>query len=255
MAGHSHSANIKFRKDRVNAAKAKVFSKCARMITVAAKLGGPDPDANSRLRLAIEKARMVSMPKDNIERAVKKGAGGTDVGDYEEILYEGYGPCGVAIMLEVLTDNRNRTAPEVRKLFEKGGGNLGSTGAVAWMFERKAVFAIDPESSSSEEALMEQALEAGAEDLVAIGNGAFEIRCDPSDFVAVRAALEASSTPIQGGEVRYLASNQVALENADDARRVLKLIESLEDHDDIQNAFANYTLSDEVVAALDEDTK
>ncbi len=250
MAGHSHSANIKFRKDRVDSKRAKVFSKASRLITVAAKLGGPDPDANARLRLAIDKARMVSMPKDNIERAIKKGAGGGDDGDYEEILYEGYGPCGVAIMLEAMTDNRNRTAPELRKLFEKGGGNLGTTGAVAWMFGRKAVFAVDPEASAEEDALMEMALEAGAEDLLSLGEGNFEIRCEPSDFESVRKALDDAGAPIQGGEVRYIASNEVALESVDDARKVLKLMDALEDHDDVQNAFANYTISDEIATQL-----
>ncbi|MCA8944421.1 MAG: YebC/PmpR family DNA-binding transcriptional regulator [Planctomycetes bacterium] len=254
MAGHSHSANIKHRKGRVDAARAKVFSKLARMVTVAAKLGGPDPDANARLRLAIDKARMASMPKDNIERAIKKGAGGMDVGDYEEILYEGYGPCGVAIMLEALTDNRNRTAPELRKEFERGGGNLGATGAVAWMFERKGVIAVDPESGADEDAILEAALLAGAEDLVNLGDGAFEIRCQAGDLETVRAALDAGPIAVQGGEVRYLPSNQVVLENVDDARKVLKLVESLDDHDDVQSVYANYTISDDIAAQLEQES-
>lgn len=253
MAGHSHSANIKHRKGRVDAARAKVFSKCARNITVAAKLGGGDPDANPRLRLAVDKARMVSMPKDNIERAIKKGLGGTDVGDYEEILYEGYGPCGVAIMLEALTDNRNRTAPELRKEFERGGGNLGSTGAVAWMFERKGVFAVPADSGVDEDSLLEAALEAGAEDLVKQADGGFEIRCEVGEFEAVRTAIDARGLSIQGGEVRYLPSNEVDLENVEDARRVLKLIDRLDDHDDVQAVFANYKISDEIAAVLEKD--
>ena len=250
MAGHSHSANIKYRKDRVDSARAKVFSKCARVITVAAKLGGGDPDANARLRLAIEKARMVSMPKDNIERAIKKGVGGGDDGNYEEVLYEGYGPCGVAVMLEALTDNRNRTAPDVRKLFEKAGGNLGSTGSVAYMFERKGVFAMDPEAEIDEDKLLEIVLEVGAEDLVAVVPGVFEIRCAPTDFEAVRVGLESAKAPVQGGEVRYLPSNVVVLDDVEDARKVLRMIDAFDDNDDIQSTFANYSISDEVAAKL-----
>ena len=251
MAGHSHSANVKHRKDRVNAAKAKVFSKCARMITVAARLGGPDPDANARLRLAIDKARMASMPKDNIERAVKKGAGGGEGENYEEVLYEGYAPCGVAVMLECLTDNRNRTAPEVRKLFEKHGGKLGSTGEASRMFERKGVFVVPADAGADEDQLMEAVLESGAEDLVSLGDGGgFEIQCQPTDFDDVRTGLETAKVPIQGGEVRYLATMEIELDNLDDARKVVRLFELLEDHDDVQSAFANFKVTDEVAKQL-----
>ena len=254
MAGHSHSSNVKYRKDRVNAAKAKAFSKVARMITVAAKLGGGDPEANPRLRLAVDKARMVSMPKDNIERAIKKGTGDGDLGDYEEILYEGYGPFGVAILLEVLTDNRNRTAPEVRKLFDRSGGNLGSTGAVAWMFERKAVFPVDASAGAEEEQLMEMVLDVGAEDLAALGDGDFEIHAAPSDFESVRKALAAAEAPVHGGEVRYMPTNEVDLSTADEARKLLNLIDALEDLDDVQNTYSNFRISDEIAAHLEEDS-
>ena len=217
MAGHSHSANIRFRKDRVDAARAKIFSKMARMITVAAKLGGGDPDANSRLRLALDKARLANMPKDNIARAIKKGTGEGGTGTYEEILYEGYGPEGVAVMLEILTDNRNRTAPEIRKIFEKSGGKLGATGSVAYLFERKGRFIVDPEFELSEDTLLEATLEAGAQDLVNDG-GCFEILCTPADFSEVQAALEAAKIPLVSGEVAYVAGNHVAIEDSNKAR-------------------------------------
>jgi YebC/PmpR family DNA-binding regulatory protein len=252
MAGHSHSANIKYRKDRVNAAKAKVFSKIARMVTVAAKLGGGDPDANPRLRLAIEKARMVSMPKENIARAIKKGTGDGDVGDYEELMYEGYAAGGVAVMAEVLTDNRNRTAPEIRKAFEKNGGNLGTAGAVAWMFERKATFPVASDCALSEDQLMEIAIEAGAEDLLDEGDH-FEIRCDPSEFVDIREALERAEVPLDGGEVGYVPKTTAVVADIAEARKVARLLDALEEHDDVQNVFANFEFTDEVLADLAAD--
>jgi YebC/PmpR family DNA-binding regulatory protein len=249
MAGHSHSANVKYRKDRVNAAKAKVFSKIARMLTVAAKLGGGDPDANPRLRLAVDKARMVSMPKDSIERAINKGTGGGQVGDYEEFLYEGYGPSGVAVLLEIMTDNRNRTAPEIRRIFEKNGGKLGGSGEVAWMFERKALFAVEPSAELGEDQLVEIVLEAGAEDLVEAGE-AFEIRCAPGDFVSVREKLEHAGVPLAGAEVGYLPKTTAAIDDVADAQKVVRCIDALEEQDDVQNLYANFDFSDEVIAAL-----
>lgn len=249
MAGHSHSANIKYRKERVNAAKAKAFSKVARMITVAAKLGGGDPDANPRLRLAIDKARMVSMPKDNIERAIKKGTGDGDVGNYEEILYEGYAPGGVAVMLEILTDNRNRTAPEIRKIFERSGGNLGNSGSVAWMFERKAVLPVKKGDGVDEERLMEIAIEAGAEDLVDEVD-VFQIRCVPGDFETVRSALEEAGVAVEGGEIAYLPQNVTVVEDIEEARRIVKCLDLLEENDDVQMVYANHEFSDDVIEQL-----
>lgn len=251
MAGHSHSANIKFRKDRVDQARAKAFSKMARMITVAAKLGGGDPDSNPRLRLAVEKARLVNMTKDSIARAIKKGTGEGSEGNYEEVLYEGYGPGGVAILLEVLTDNRNRTAPEVRRIFEKAGGNLAANGSVAWMFERKAIFEVDPKAKLGEERLMEVALEAGADDLVTVGNG-FEIRSAPEQFSTVQTVLLKAKVPLAGSEVAYLPANHVLIEDVDLARRVVKLLDDLDDQDDVQEVYSNYRFSDQVAGALDE---
>ena len=249
MAGHSHSANIKHRKGRVDAARAKVFSKLARMVTVAAKLGGPDPDANARLRLAIDKARMASMPKDNIERAIKKGAGGMDVGDYEEILYEGYGPCGVAIMLEALTDNRNRTAPELRKEFERGGGNLGATGAVAWMFERKGVINLE-NGGFSEDELIEDCLEAGAEAYKVDGD-VIEVTCEVDDLEAAKQWFrENGKYRMQSSSVAMVAKDSVDITDASSGKQVFRLLELLDDNDDVQMVFSNWSMTDELMEQI-----
>ena len=249
MAGHSHSANVKHRKDRVNAAKAKVFSKIAKMIIVAAKLGGGDPDANPRLRLAVEKARAASMPKDNIARAIKRATGEQGGANYEETMYEGFAAGGVAVMVEILTDNRNRTAPEVRKIFERAGGNIGAGGSVSWMFERKGVFAVDPDAGQDEDKLMEAVLEAGAEDLVPM-NGLYEIHCEPGDLVPVKLALEEHGVKLSGAEVGYVPKNRVDITDLEVARNVLRLLEDLEDHDDVQGVHANYNFVAEVAEAL-----
>jgi len=249
MAGHSHSANIRFRKDRVDSVRAKIFSKMARMITVAAKLGGGDPDANARLRLALDKARLANMPKDNIERAIKKGTGEGDTGSYEEILYEGYGPHGVAVMLEILTDNRKRTAPEIRKVFDKAGGKLGATGSVAYMFERKGQFLVDPEAEVDEEQLLEIVLSAGGEDLIHSG-GVYEIRCEPADFSKVQAALEAAAVPLVRGEVAQIPGTLVQIDDVDAGRKVQRLLDALDDHEDVQAVYANPEYSDAVAEAI-----
>jgi YebC/PmpR family DNA-binding regulatory protein len=245
MAGHSHSANIRFRKDRVDAKRAKVFAKMARNITVAAKQGGGDPDANPRLRLAMDKARIANMPKDNIERAIKRGTGGGDQGDYEEICYEGYGPAGIAVMLEILTDNRHRTAPEIRKIFERAGGNLGASGSVAYLFQRKAVFVVKPEAGVSEERLLEITLETGGEDLVRMGD-TFAIHGAPGDFLPIKEALEEAGVALEAAEVMQIPETTVAVVDAGDARRLLELLDELEDHDDVQGVAANYEMSDEI---------
>ncbi len=251
MAGHSHSSNIKFRKDRVDAARAKAFSKMAKMIAVAAKMGGGDPDGNPRLRLAMDKARLVNMPKDNIQRAIKKGTGEGSDANYEELIYEGYGPAGVAVMLEILTEKRSRTAPEVRKLFEKGGGSLGETNTVAYMFERKAVFEVEGRGVD-EAKLMEIVLESGAEDLVKSGED-WEVHAEASDFSDVQIALEAADVRLTGGEVAYLPANRIDMPDASTARKVLRLVESLDDHDDVQSVHSNYAISDEIYAELEKD--
>ncbi len=249
MAGHSHWANIQHKKGAADAKRGKLFTKLSRAIIIAARLGGGDPDANLKLRYAIDKARQYSMPKDNIERAIKKGTGENDGSNYEEIIYEGYGPGGVAIMCEVLTDNRNRTAGEVRKIFDRAGGNLGTSGCVAYMFERKGLFSVDA-STIEEEQLMDVVVEAGADDMKRQGE-AFEITCDPSVFSDVQAALEKHEITPQVAEVTYLASTPLEAD-LEDGQKIMKLMSALDDHDDIQSVYSNLNISDELVAAMEE---
>lgn len=247
MAGHSQYSNIKHRKAAVDSKRAKLWTKLSRAIAVAARLGGPDPAANSRLKTAIIDARAVSMPKDNIERAIKAGLGELGGEAVEEVLYEGYGPHGVAVMCEVMTDNRNRTAPELRKLFEKFGGNLGATGCVGYLFDRKGLFVISKDRAN-EEQLLELVLEAGAED-VRIEEQVFEVLTTPDRFSQVNEALEAANIPCESKQVTRIPQTTVPL-TAEQAREVLQLIDALDDHDDVQNVSANFELSPEVLAAL-----
>jgi YebC/PmpR family DNA-binding regulatory protein len=247
MAGHSHWANIAFKKGLVDKKRGKLFGKLARYIIVAARRGGGDPAANLALRYAIDRARKASMSNDTIERAVKKGTGELGADNYDEVLYEGYGPHGVAVLCEILTENRNRTAGEVRKIFEVHGGNLGSTGCVGWMFERKGVFVVSPKHVS-EDRLIEVALEAGASDVGRSGEN-FEVVCDPDAFQAVTAALEAAGIPTESADLTRIAGTTVSLDT-DAARSVLKLMDVLEDHDDIQNVYANFNISDDIMAEL-----
>jgi len=248
MAGHSHWAGIKHKKALADNKRGKLWSKLSKAIIVAAKLGGSDPDMNIRLRTAIADAKAASMPKDNIERAIKKGTGELEGGSLEELLYEGYAPAGVAVMCDIMTDNRNRTAPEIRKIFEMHGGKLGSTNCVAWMFDRKGLFVV-PAKDVQEDKLMEVAIEAGADDVVQYGDN-FEITCDPESYSNVAEGLEQAGIPVQGKEVTRIPQNTVAL-NADDASKVLKLLETLDDHDDVQNVSANFDVSDEVLAEIE----
>ena len=249
MAGHSHWAGIKHKKALVDNKRGKLWSKLSKAIIIAAKMGGGDTDTNIRLRTAIADAKAVSMPKDNIARAVKKGTGELDGGNVEEIVYEGYGPCGVDIMLDVFTDNRNRTAPEVRKLFETQDGKLGPTNCVAYLFERKGLFLI-PAENVAEDSLMEIVLEAGADDLKRDGDS-FEVLCEPDTFSAVSEALDNASIEVQGKQVTRIPSNTVDLD-LEGARKVLKLVELLDDHDDVQNVSANFNLPEEALAELDQ---
>ena len=248
MAGHSKWANIKHKKAATDAKRGKMWSKLSKAIIVAAKQGGPDPAANIRLRTAIADAKAVSMPKDNIERAIAKGAGETDGDNYEEIIYEGYGPSGVAVMCDILTDNRNRTAPELRKVFEKAGGEMGRTGCVSYLFDRKGLFVIDAQQFS-EEQVMEVALEHGAED-IKDQDGTLEVICDPDAYTDIGDALEAAEIECLSKQVTRIPQNTVDLE-LDDARKVLQLIEALDDHDDVQSVSANFNISDEVMAELE----
>ena len=247
MAGHSHSANIKHKKALVDSKRSKLWSKMSKAIIVAAKLGGGDPDANIRLRAAIVDAKAVSVPKDNIERAIKKGIGELEGGDVEEILYEGYGPAGVAIMCDIMTDNRNRTAPEIRKIFDVHGGNLGGTGCVSYMFERKGIIVIAP-TNGNEDQVIELAIENGAQD-ADIVDGKIEIYTLPENFTEVTTAFENANIVMDVKEITRIAQNTVDVD-AETAKKVLKLLEVLEDHDDVQTVSTNLNFNNAVIAEL-----
>src|SRR5688572_21712717 len=229
MAGHSHWANIAHKKGLIDAKRGKLWSKLARGIIVAAKEGGGDPAANLKLRYAINDAKAGNMPKDTIEKAIKKGTGELEGGNLEQVLYEGYGPAGVAVLCEIYTDNRNRTAPEIRKLFEIAGGKLGATGCVAWMFDRKGL-ALISKDKVDEDTLMEVAIEAGADD-VRTDDDQYEVIAEPDAFAGVCAALEAAGVPTESTQLTRIPKDTVDI-TGEDARRVLKLMEALDDHDD-----------------------
>lgn len=244
MAGHSHSKNVKLRKGAVDAKRSKLFSKMSRLIIMAARHGG-DPKLNSKLAFAISKAKSVSLPKDTIEKAIKKGTGELESDRLEEIVYEGYGPAGVAVICEILTDNRNRTAGEVRKIFELSGGKLGTSNCVAFMFSRKGRFLIDAEGKTEDD-LMEVVLEAGADDIRRSGDF-FEILCDPSAFVAVTDALAAKGLEPAEADVVRVAETTVAVDE-ETAKKVVRLLDALDDHDDVQNVFTNADIPDAAYA-------
>jgi YebC/PmpR family DNA-binding regulatory protein len=246
MAGHSHSANIAVRKGKQDAARAKLFSKLSRYIIIAARAGGGDPDTNLKLRYAIDKARAVSMPRDNIERAVKRGTGELEGAQMEELVYEGFGPGGtVAIMCDVLTDNRNRSSGEVRKIFDRAGGNMGGPGSVAYLFDRKGVFII-PAAGTTEESLMNVVLEAGAEDLQPVGEN-FEVLSDVTAFIAVQAALEKAGIKPERAEIEQVPKAVVDVD-AETGKKVARLIEMLDEHDDVQNVYTNANLTPEMMS-------
>jgi YebC/PmpR family DNA-binding regulatory protein len=248
MAGHSHWANIAHKKSAIDAKRGKLWSKLAKAIIIAAKAGGGDPAANLKLRYAIIDAKAGNMPKDTIDRAIKKGTGELEGVNFEEVLYEGYGPNGVAILCDILTDNRNRTAPEVRKIFEIAGGKLGGAGSVAWMFERKGLVVI-PTSQIEEDALMELALEAGADDVCHVGE-TFEITCNPDVYTNVCDAIEQASLTPELSEIARIPKDTVDLD-AEAGRSVLKLMEMLDDHDDVQKVAANFNIPDEAMAEIE----
>ena len=250
MAGHSHWAGIKHKKALIDNKRGKLWGKLSKAIIVAAKMGGGDPDQNPRLRLAISDAKSGRMPKDTIERAIKKGTGELEGGNFEEIVYEGYGAGGVAVYCDILTDNRNRTAPEIRKIFELGDGKLGATGCVAWMFERKGLFLISKEKSD-EDNLMELALETGADD-VQTTEDKFEIKCDVDVYGDVADALEQAGIDIDMQQLTRIPSTTIDLD-ATTAKKVLRLMEKLDDHDDVQSVSSNFNISDEVMTLLEQD--
>ena len=246
MAGHSHSANIAVRKGKQDAARARVFSKLARYIMIAAKHGGGDPDTNLRLRYAIDKARHVSMPKDNIERAVLKGTGDLEGVSYEEITYEGYGPGGVAVLVETLTDNRNRTSGEVRLIFDKAGGNMGAIGSVAYLFDRKGLIVLDAARYADEDAVMAAALEAEADDIRRAGD-VFEVTTDPTAFDAVRQKLLAAGFEPVEAELRQVPKAAAAVD-PDTGRKVARLLDTLDNHDDVQAVYTTADLTADMLA-------
>jgi YebC/PmpR family DNA-binding regulatory protein len=247
MSGHNRWTKIKRQKEAMGASKGKLFSKLIKEITVAARLGGADPGGNARLRAAISAAREANMPSDNITRAIKKGTGELEGVHYEEVTYEGYGPGGVALMVECLTDNRHRTAGDVRATLSKGGGHLAAEGSVSWGFTRKGSIAVKP--GPSEDELMEKALDAGAEDVIAQGGDGFEVRTDPAALHTVASALEKAGVKL--GEQRwiYVPQNTVRLEG-DAARKMLKLMDMLEDSEDVQNIHANFEVDDALIQQM-----
>ncbi len=247
MSGHSKWASIKHKKGAVDAKRGKIFTKLIKEITVATRMGGKDPESNARLRTAIAAAKAENMPKENIERGIKKGTGELEGSTYEEAIYEGYGPGGVAVLVEVLTDNRNRAVAEVRHLFERHGGSLGAAGCVAWMFSQKGLIVL-PRDQTDEERLFEVALEAGAEDIKE-GEKEFEVVTEPSLFEQVKAAIEdAELTPILA-EVTMIPKTTTDLEGKH-AQQMLTLMEVLEDNDDVNHVYANFDISDEVMEAI-----
>ena len=249
MAGHSKWANIKHKKGREDAKRGKIFTKLIKEITVAAKMGGGDPGGNPRLRAALDRAKAENMPKDNIDRAIKKGTGELEGVNYEEVIYEGYGPGGVAVLVDVLTDNRNRTVAEVRSVFVKNGGNLGEGGCVAWNFDKKGLFTFDV-GTVDEDELMNSAIEAGAEDVNEVAEDKiFEVYTAPAEFQAVKDAFDEKGLTYNLAEISMIPKTTVKLEGGD-AQRMLRLMDSMEDCDDVQNVYANFDISSEELERL-----
>lgn len=249
MSGHSHWSSIKHKKAAVDAKRGRAWSKVARMIIVAARAGGGDPGANLSLRYAIDKAKSVNMPKDTIEKAVKKATGGGEGVNFSEVHYEGYGPGGVAIVVEGLTDNHNRTAPEIKKIFEKHGGSLGTTGCVNWMFSKKGVINVKAEGTNEDE-LMEIALAAGADDMVNTGE-LFEITCDAGVYENLKNALTEKGIAVETSEISMVPQNTITIGDKETARKIISLMEAFEDHEDIQNTYANFDIPQDVLSKLD----
>ncbi|MBW1680847.1 MAG: YebC/PmpR family DNA-binding transcriptional regulator [Deltaproteobacteria bacterium] len=247
MSGHSKWSTIKHKKGAADARRGKIFTKLIKEITVAARLGGGDPDSNPRLRQAIAAAKAQNMPKENIERGIKKGTGELEGVNYEEVNYEGYGPGGTAVLVECLTDNRNRAVAEVKHLFERNGGSLGEPGCVSWMFQKKGLIALEKDKVDEDE-LLDVALEAGAED-VREEDTVFEVTVEPSDFEAVRKAIEDAGMPYTLAEITMIPQNTVKLEGKK-AQQMLNLMQALEDNDDVNHVYANFDIPDEVMEAL-----
>jgi YebC/PmpR family DNA-binding regulatory protein len=248
MSGHSKWSTIKHKKGAADAKRGKIFTRILKEMTVAARMGGGDPNGNPRLRAAIAEAKANNMPKDNIERAIKRGTGEIEGVTYEELTYEGYGPGGVALMVETMTDNTNRTTPEIRHIFEKNGGNLGTPGSVRFQFERKGFFAIE-KSAVGEDKLMEIALEAGADDLQTEDAEAFEVYTSPENFEQVRQALEKNNIPTIEAKLGQVPQTYVKIDEGK-AKSMMRLMEMLDDHDDVQNVWSNFDVPDEMMESV-----
>ncbi len=247
MSGHSHWAKIRRAKASTDARRGRLWSKLARRVIVAARQGGGNPDENLNLRYAIDDAKAANMPNDTIDRAIKKGTGELGGVSYEQVIYEGYGPEGVAFLVECLTDNRNRTVPEMRKIFERAGGQLGASGCVAWMFEKKGSFVVSAEQAD-EDTLMEIGLEAGADDVTPEGD-LFQITCQVGEFSAVKQALAEREIETVSAELAMVPKSSITLD-ANGARKVIGLMEAFEEHDDVQNVYANFDISEEIMAEI-----
>ncbi len=248
MSGHSKWSTIKRKKGAVDAKRGKIFTKLIKEIMVAAKMGGGDPGGNPRLRSAVLAAKAVNMPKDNIDRAIKKGTGGLDGVIYEEIRYEGYGPSGVAVLVDCMTDNRNRTVSEVRYAFSKSGGNMGESGCVGFMFDKKGVIMVD-KATTTEEKLMELALDAGADDVVE-EDDLFKVMTSAADFNAVSEALEKAGVKMESASIDMIPQTTVEITEEKVARRVISMMDLLEDNDDVQNVYANFDIPDELMETI-----
>lgn len=249
MSGHSHWAGIKHKKAANDAKRGKVWSKIAKMIIVAAKSGGGDPSQNLTLRYAIDKAKQANMPKDTIEKAIKKGTGEGSSVSFEEVLYEGYAPGGIAIMVEALTDNRNRTGPEMKKVFEKRGGSLGISGCVSYIFSKKGLITVNVDAADENE-LMEIALASGADDMEKTGN-VFEITCSPEAYEALKKAVDDKGILTEVAELSMVPSNTVPISDVEKANKVLGLMEDFEDHDDVQSVYANFDIPEEILNQIE----
>ncbi len=251
MSGHSKWANIKHRKAAQDAKRGNLFQKLVRAIIIAAKDGGGDPAMNMRLKTAIERAKAVSVPNDNITRAIKRGTG--ELGDitYDELTYEAYGPSGIAVLVNVMTDNRNRTTPEIRALLARNGGQMGESGSVAWMFDRKGVIEVKGEGLD-EDALMTVGLDSGMSDMEASEEG-FTLYCEPADLDGLQKALEANKYVVDSAEVSMIAKTPVEISDPEAARKVLRLVDALEEHDDVQNVYSNFDIPDEIASQIEED--
>ncbi len=249
MAGHSKWHNIKNKKAKMDAKRGQIFTKIIRELTVAARQGGGDPEFNPRLRIAIDKAKAANMPAENIERAIKRGTGELEGVTYEEVSYEGYGPEGVAIIVEALTDNRNRTTAEVRHIFSKHGGNLGSSGCVSFLFEDKGVILV-PKSEYDEEEIFEKAIEAGAEDMISEDSEFYEIRTAPQDLYSVKEALESEGVKIEKAELTKIPSTEVEIKDQHTAEKLMKLLDALEENDDVQKVYSNFDIPEEILAKM-----